>query len=228
MNKPSSFLCEPGEEPREISVREERICGTLILIALALLLYPIALMADSLWRDDVAKPMFADKRAVNVGDIITIVVQENTTTSKDNNTKTSKQNGMDASISSFLYSPAASGLLTKGGTLPALKWNNKNEFTGGGAINNSEKIVARIAARVVDVLPNRNLVIEGQRETAFGGENQTLVLRGVIRSEDVAANNTIYSYNIADATIRIVSKGTITDSQKKGWAMKLWDKISPF
>ena len=172
--------------------------------------------------------MFADKRGANVGDILTIIVQENNSASKDNSTKTSKQSGMDASIASFLYSPVASGLLTKAGQMPALKYSSKNDFSGGGTINNSQNIIAQVAVRVVDVLPNKNLVIEGTRETAFSGEQQTIVLRGVIRPEDVAGNNTVFSYNVADATIKITSKGAITDSQKKGWFNKIWDKLSPF
>lgn len=185
-------------------------------------------LGDSLWKDEVARPIVADKRAVGVGDIVTIIVQENTTTEKDNNTKTSKQTGMDASISSFFYPPSASGLLTKKGQLPALRYSAKNDFNGGGAINNSERIVARIAVRVIDVLPNRNLVIEGSRETAFSGEQQTAILRGTVRQEDIAGNNTVFSYNIADATIKFVGKGTISDTQRKGWFTKVWDKVTPF
>lgn len=184
--------------------------------------------ADSLWREATVKPMFSDKRAVSPGDILTIIVQENNSTAKDSNTKTSKSSGLDASISSFLYSPAASGLLTKGGTLPAMKMKNQSDFAGGGSINNSEKITARIAVRVVDVLPNRNLIIEGSRQTVFSGETQDMILRGVVRFDDVAANNTVYSYNVADASIRFVSKGGVTDSQKKGWFTGFWDKVSPF
>jgi flagellar L-ring protein FlgH len=196
--------------------------------ALTLLaLLPVTALPQSLWRTD-SKTMFADKRGVNVGDIITIVVQENTTTSKDNKTATSKQAAVDASIAAFLYSPAASGLLTKGGTLPALKYSSKSDFTGGGTINNSEKMIARIAVRVLDQMPNRNLIIEGRRETAFGGEKQEIILRGVIRPEDVTSANTVFSYNVADATIQIISKGTVTDSQRKGWFTRIWDKISPF
>lgn len=200
----------------------------LVLLALTVLLGAVSVPADSLWVEGTAKPMYADKRGLNIGDILTIVVQENNSATKDNNTKTSKQSGLDASIASFLYSPAASGLLTKGGRMPAIKYSSKNDFTGGGTINNSQNIVAQIAVRVIDVLPNQNLVVEGTRDTAFSGEQQTIVLRGVVRPDDVAANNTVYSYNVADATIKIISKGAITDSQKKGWFNKIWDKISPF
>ena len=78
------------------------------------------LPADSLWREGRARSMVGDKRAAAVGDILNIVVQENSTATKDNKTKTSKQSAIDSSIQAFLYSPAASKLFTKGGTLPAV------------------------------------------------------------------------------------------------------------
>lgn len=199
-----------------------------ILIGALALLPAQGLRADSLWRDDVARPMFADKRATRVGDIVTILVQENTTATKANSTATSKTSAIDSSISSFFYSPTASGLLTKGGILPSVKLSGNSTFAGSGTINNSEQIVSSVAVRVVDVLPNRNLIIEGTRQNSFGDEQQTIILRGTIRQDDIMANNTVYSFNISDATIKIISKGTITDSQRKGWFQRLWDKFSPF
>jgi flagellar L-ring protein precursor FlgH len=172
--------------------------------------------------------MFADKRACNVGDLLTIVVSESNSASKDKNTSTTKKSAVDASITSFLYSPGASGFLTKGGQMPALKYDYGNDFSGGGSIANSETIVARIGVRVVDVLPNRNLVIEGTRDTAFSGEQQTIVLRGVVNPDNITSGNTVLSQNIADATIKFVSKGTLSDSQRKGWFNKIWDKLTPF
>jgi flagellar L-ring protein FlgH len=184
--------------------------------------------AQSLWKEDASVSMLSDKRARAVGDILTIVVQESNTASKDNTTKTAKSSDVDASVSSFLYSPGASGLLTKGGQLPAMKMSGTSDFTGGGQINNSEKIAAQIAVHVVDVLPNGNLVIEGTRRTSFAGETQDAVLHGVVRSEDVQSNNTVFSYNVADASIRYTSKGSVTDAQKKGWFTRVWDKVAPF
>lgn len=184
--------------------------------------------AGSLWKPEVSRSMFADKRARGVGDIVTILVQENNAATKENSTKTARSSSTDASLNTFLFSPAASGLLSKGGQMPAMNFGAKNSFDGGGTINNSEKITARIAVRVIDVLPNGNLVIEGKRQTSFAGEKQDAVLRGTVRAEDVSANNTIYSYNIADATIQYTSKGTISDSQRKGWFSRAWDKVSPF
>jgi flagellar L-ring protein precursor FlgH len=82
--------------------------------------------------------------------------------------------------------------------------------------------------KVIDVLPNKNLVIEGRRETSFSGEHQTAVLHGIVRQEDITANNNVFSYNIADAKVEINTKGTVDDSQRKGWFTRIWDKLTPF
>lgn len=202
-------------------------CKTAACAVGAIWLSASAIAEDSLWTTETKGPI-SDKRASRLGDLLTIVVQQNTSATKDNTTKTSKTSGVDASVSSFLFSPGASSLATKGGKLPAMKFDGKNEFNGGGSINNSEKMTDRVTVRVVDTQPNGNLVIEGTRQTSFGGEVQDVILRGVVRAEDVSANNTVFSYNVADATIRMVSKGAVSDSQKKGWGTKVWDKVSPF
>lgn len=201
-------------------------------LAAAVMIFAVAGAAraemGSLWKADSSRSMFADKRARSVGDILTILVQENTTASKDNSTKTSKKSSVNASLDTLLYSPAASGFLTKGGQLPAMQFGGAQDFDGGGKINNSERISGRVAVRVVDTLPNGNMMIEGRRETFFSGEKQETILRGIVRSEDVMANNTVYSYNVNDASIRFVSKGTISDNQRKGWLHRTWEKVTPF
>jgi flagellar L-ring protein precursor FlgH len=195
--------------------------------ALILLCAPLAASAQSLWKST-SRSLTADKKARAVGDMITILVQQSATASKDNSTSTSKKASIDASIASFLYSPASSGLLTKGGKLPAINMTGANSFDGSGKISNSEQITDKIAVQVVDVLPNGNMVVEGTRQTSFSGESQQAVLRGIVRSDDVTAQNTVYSYNLADATIKFIGKGTVSDSQRKGWFMKIWDKVTPF
>lgn len=199
-----------------------------ILAAAFAVLLPAVTGAQSLWHDDVSKPMFADRRGTGVGDILTIIVQENTTANKNNETKTERSSSLDAAITAFLYSPAASSALTKGGKLPSMAFNSDHKHDGSGSISDSESIVAHIAVKIVDVLPNRNLVVEGKRETSFSGEKQTIVLHGVVRTDDVASDNTVLSYNVADATIQIIGKGVVTDAQKKGWFNRVWDKINPF
>jgi len=189
---------------------------------------PATATAQSLWHDDSSRSMFADKRATSVGDIITIIVSEASTASKNNETKTEKKSGLTAAIASFLYPQSAGGFLSHKGQMPAMSYNSDATHDGSGNINNSETVVAKIAVRVVDVLPNRNLIVEGKRETAFSGERQTIVLRGVVRSDDVASDNTVFSYNVADATIQIIGKGAVSDSQRKGWFTRVWDKLNPF
>jgi flagellar L-ring protein precursor FlgH len=203
------------------------------LAALALLVLSSVRLqagAGSLWHDMSAEPrsMFADKKAHSVGDLVTIVIQENNAASRNNNTTTSKKATQNASITSFLYSPATSGLLTKGGALPALQYSSDNEFNGGGQINNQETITAQLTVRVIDVLPNGNLVIEGHRQTSFAGERQDAILRGTIRADDITPANTILSSQVADATIQLISNGAITDNQRRGWFTTIWQKLSPF
>lgn len=208
--------------------RHARWCPKSAGLSLMIVLLTCHLQADSLWRDGNSRNMAADKKAFAVGDVLSIIVQESSSATKDNNTKTSKKSAIDASIDTFLYSPNASHFLTKRGQLPALKLNASQDFDGSGKINNSERIIARIAVRVVDVLPNQNLVIEGKRQTSFAGETQDVILRGIVRPFDITANNTVFSFNVADASIRFVSRGTVTDSQRKGWFFRLWEKITPF
>jgi flagellar L-ring protein FlgH len=193
-----------------------------------LLAFALPLCGQSLWKEDASPSLVADRRAARVGDVVTILVQELNTATKDNSTKTGKSTSLDAKIDAFFYSPAASGLLTHNGRMPAIKLGSKHDFEGGGKINNTERVTARIACRVIDVLPNGNLVIEGSREITFGGETQQATLKGVIRSDDVMPNNTVFSYHIAEAAIKYTSKGTVTNAQKKGWFTRFWEKITPF
>jgi flagellar L-ring protein FlgH len=180
--------------------------------------------AQSLWREDSVRPMFADKRATGIGDILTIVVSESTAMTKNNQTKTSKQSSWAAAVTTFLFP----GIAQFKHTTPAVNYTSNLKHDGSGAVNNSQTIVTRVAVKVVDVLPNQNLVIEGKRETAFSGERQTVTLHGIVRPEDVAYGNTIASDNIADASIAITGKGTVSDAQNKGWFTRVVDKVNPF
>jgi flagellar L-ring protein precursor FlgH len=123
---------------------------------------------------------------------------------------------------------AYKGATAAKGTMPAVSYNSDLKHDGSGAINNSETIVAQVAVKVMEVLPNHNLVIEGKRETSFSGERQTIVLHGIVRPEDVSSADTVMSYNVADATIQMVGKGTVTDMQRKGWFTRIVDKVIPF
>jgi flagellar L-ring protein precursor FlgH len=183
------------------------------------------LSAQSLWQDSTARPMFADKRACRVGDILTIIVQETSSANKNNATKTEKSSSWTAAITSFLFP----GLTpTYKGATPAMDYSSDLKHSGSGAINNSQTMVAQLAVKVIDVLPNNNLIIEGKRETSFSDEKQTIILHGIVRTEDVSAANTVLSFNVADASIQIEGKGSVSDSQNKGWFTRILDKVNPF
>lgn len=189
---------------------------------------PVLAANGSLWSESSARLLLADNRARQVGDIVTILVEETNESAKQNNTKTAKKTGISASISSFLFGAAQDGFLTRGGKYPSMDMKSDKSFEGGGTINNSERITARIAVRVTEVLPNGHMMLEGRRMTLVGGEEQQAVLRGLVRQEDIQPGNTVLSHNVADASIKFVSKGVVSDSQRRGWFTRAFDKITPF
>lgn len=190
---------------------------------------PVA-SAGSLWTKKGANEasMVADMRAQQVGDILTVVVQETASAQSSRRTKTDKQANTSAEIEKFFYSPEGSDFLTRNGVMPGLELGGSSDFNGGGQISNSQSIVAQAAVTVIDLLPNGNLVIEGSRLVSFSGEKQYAVLRGVVRPQDIANGNSILSSNIADARVEFISQGAISESQKRGWWTRFYDAVNPF
>lgn len=212
---------------------------------------PSTSKAGSLWREAVTdeRGMFADKRAHRLGDIVSIVISETSTatnTSQLTSTRagTGDPNGLGGNVVNQLINATGNmqGAGQKGtGKFPSfllpkpsgqaptiLSTTGTGAFKGGGAITNTQVVQAQMAVQVIDVLPNGNLVVEGIRQVSFSKERQFASLRGIIRPADVSATNTVASSAVADARIDIVSEGTLTDSQKKGWLMRLDEKISPY
>ena len=187
--------------------------------------------ADSLWSKETAVSLYADHKANRVGDIITVLVMESNSASRNTSTKTEKKSDLSASISSFVNGNIQDKLFPGGGATvqkPELGTTSQTKFEGKGAVNNSGTLNSRFAVRVVDVLPNKSLIIEGVRRTSFSGESQTIILRGTVRPQDVTPVNTVYSYHLADVSIALKDEGAVSDAQKKGWFSKLWGKVSPF
>ena len=161
--------------------------------------------ADSLWSKETAVSLFTDHKAKRVGDIITVLVQENNSASRNSSTKTQKKGDISASISSFFTGNIQDKIFSNNPDnnnnpdknnvqLPELGTTSQNKFEGSGAVNNSGSINSRFAVRVVYVLPNKNLIIEGVRRTSFSGESQTIILRGTVRPQDVTPVNTCLLY----------------------------------
>lgn len=196
---------------------------------LALLALGTAAHGESLWTASAGpRGMFADRKASRSGDILTIVVIESVAATNTQSKSATRKSTIEDAVSQFMFSVAASKLGTHNGELPATNITGKGDYSGGGQTVNNQSLSSRAAVLVTDVMPNGNLVIEGMRVVTFSGETQYVVLHGIVRPDDIAADNTILSSNIADARVEFVAEGALTDAQKRGWLSKLYEKLRPF
>jgi flagellar L-ring protein precursor FlgH len=224
---------------------------------LALFLGASAAFADSLWITSAnsEQGMFADKRARNIGDIVTVVTQENYTTTQAQEIKTydKTENAFGPVLNNIVNqfisqiptlitaatgvkaasTGSGSGGNTTGGNatvtgVPIIDFGTENKFNGGGTLTGRLTVNTRTAVTVVDVLPNGNLVVEGRKIIRAGKETQYAYLRGIVRQADVLRDNTVLSTNIADAQVEYIPAGELTEAQKKGWLLNAWDKVKPF
>lgn len=189
----------------------------------------------SLWRDG-ASALYTDARARSVGDTITVDIIESSSSSMAANTSAERASSIDGGVDNALglmrsleekhsrLGTDRSG--TRSGSL--FKADLANSHEGTGSSDRSGSITASIGARVVEVYPNGNLVIFGRQEMKVNNDVQYIIVSGVVRPEDVDADNTIQSTNLADAHIEYVGRGTIADKQKAGWGTRLVDKVWPF
>jgi len=106
--------------------------------------------------------------------------------------------------------------------------NISSDFEGTGETERSGALNAFMTAMIVDVMPNGNMVIEGNREVRVNAENQMITLTGLVRPRDISADNVILSTYIADARISYSGTGVLNDRQKPGWLTRALDKVWPF
>jgi flagellar L-ring protein precursor FlgH len=198
------------------------------LVALAAVAPRVA--AESLWPSagHSERSIFSDRKAAAKGDILTIIIAESAVAQTTQSKKAERQSSLNDAVERFIFSAATSGLGTHKGELPSTSIAGRSNYSGGGAVNNSQSVSSRAAVLVSDVLPNGNLVIEGVRVVTFSGETQYVVLHGLVRPDDIARDNTVRSTNIADARVEFHSEGTLTEAQKRGWLSKLYERLRPF
>jgi flagellar L-ring protein precursor FlgH len=182
----------------------------------------------SLWTDGSSRGLFADSRAMQVGDLVTIRVSEKPSGSLSAKTNTSRDSSIDAGITNFL------GIMETYGKNHSLdpdhlfKANIENEFKGDGSNSRDGELDAYITARVIQVLSNGNLRILGRQEIQVNTETQHITVSGIVRPEDINTNNEVQSTYIADARIEYSGQGSIADKQKPGWLMRALDHVWPF
>jgi flagellar L-ring protein precursor FlgH len=196
--------------------------------------------SGSIWPGEMAAgSLFADNRARYVNDIITIVIDESSKGGNSADTKTSKDTSTFAGISSFFgvekyiarrNKDLTDGDIFSGGSEPSIKieGSSKNSLAGKGATSRDGALEARVTARVIEVLDNRNLVIEGRRQLMVNAEDQYIVITGIIRPEDITSDNMISSQYIADARIIYTGTGVINDKMRPGWLTRTIDRVWPF
>ena len=200
--------------------------------------------------------MFADKVARNIGDILTVIVDESVNSGAKTEIMTKraaqKDDGVGVALNNFLNqffsaAPALLGLAkgpsttTGNGTtvpvggafgninIPTIQMANAEEFKGGeNYLKESIDITGTTSVTVVDVLPNGNLVIEGAKTIRTSKQDIYGYMRGIVRPVDISATNTVPSSKIADAQVEFIPAGELSEAQKKGWLLRGWEKVRPF
>lgn len=184
----------------------------------------------SIWRGETDKSlMFTDRKARYLNDIVTIIVSETASGLNKASTATSRDSSTSASIDAFfgLENSVMGSNANMGGQI-ALGGKSANELSGQGNTARNNTLVARISARVIRVLDNGNLLIEGRRQVTINAEDQYLIIGGVIRTQDITADNTIASQYISDARIIYTGEGVINDKMRPGWMTRVVDWVWPF
>lgn len=188
----------------------------------------------SLFAASEEETLFADSRARRVGDIVVVKLVENTKAQNKAETTSTKDNGNNYQVNA-MFGQSKYGFVPLVGVgpvasmgVPALNSASTSDLNATGKTKRENYVTSSLAARVLRVLPGGLLQIEGAREIRVNDETEYMVVRGMIRSRDVDSDNSIYSTQIADASIQYYGKGVLADKQKPGWFTRLMDNVWPF
>ncbi len=169
-----------------------------------------------------SRPLFEDRRARFVGDTITVRITENARASKSASNKLERSGDQTASIT------AMAGLPVKG--LNGLNINGSSEtnFDGKGQAANNATFSGSITVTVIDVLPNGNLLVSGEKQISIGAEQEFIRVSGIVNPSFVDFSNSVESSKIADARIEYKSSGQLADGQTMGWLARFFLSVLPF
>jgi len=182
--------------------------------------------SGSIWQA-ASGSLTEDLKARRRGDMVTVVISEQASASKEATTSTKKDSSVSAGIPNFmgLETTFIKNWMDLNKLLNA---SSGTKFDGAGSTTRKENLTATITAMVVDVLPNGNLRIAGRRNVKVNNEDQVILLEGTVRPKDISRENIINSSLIADARITYSGKGIVSDRQSPGWLMNIIDKVWPF
>lgn len=186
-------------------------------------------VAASLWTSG-RSSLFGDRRAQNSGDILTVVIEI------DDSAEIKNSSGRNRSGKESLGIPSLFGIpqrldpvLPAGASLAdAVDTSSQSSFSGDGSVKRNEKLTLRVAATVVDELPNGVLRIEGQQEVKVNFELRELIVTGYVRPVDISRQNEITYDKIAGARISYGGRGQITDVQQPRIGQQIADILLPF
>lgn len=183
--------------------------------------------AGSLWTPTrTGNYLFMDQRAMRLGDLVTVNVEEAADASREASTNSTRDSSMNNAITDFLalaklLKPELMGAELLGGKAGSV-------FQGAGKTMRTERLTATVPATVTRVLPNGNLYIEGWRLILVNREEHRFYISGVIRPVDIADDNTVASSRIAEAEIEFNGRGVISDVQGPGVLTRIMNQYNPF
>ena len=173
----------------------------------------------SLFRSYMANSLYSDVTARRVGDIITVTLSESTSASKSADTTTTK----DSSVNLDTITGLGGQAVNIGGQSIQLGIGSSSDFSGDSAANQSNSLSGAISVTVVDVLPNNNLVIRGEKWLTLNHGDEYIRLTGIIRPADISPENEIVSTKVANARIQYSGTGSFARAQERGWLTKFFD-----
>jgi len=173
---------------------------------------PQALSKGSLYKDGALSISFSDLRARQVGDIVTIKIVETYSTSSSVKQQTAKKSSAKAGINKLMgFENRIEGIFKDATPSDLFEGSLSTSTTGQGGTSRESKILATMTARVIKVLPNGNLVIQGTRAIKKNNDLEYITLTGIIRPEDIGYDNSILSTQISDAYIEYSGKGPTSE-----------------
>lgn len=181
-------------------------------------LRPPAQNSGAIYQSGYDTRLFEDQTARRVGDILTIALQESTQATKAADLNTKKENTMSAEAPS-IFGFAASALT---GQSARTTLQSAKEFKGTGSADQSNSLTGNISVTVVDVLPNGNLSVRGEKRVTLNQGDEFIRLSGIVRPVDINSSNIVTSDKVADVTIMYVGDGAMADASKMGWLGRIF------
>lgn len=176
----------------------------------------------AIYQAAATRPLFADRRARHVGDIITINLVERNTATKNAKANATRGSSMTGGItaSSRLPLGGLAGMNVEAGV--------DSEFAGNGAASANNAFNGTITVSVIDVYPNGNLLVSGEKMLAINQGNEFIRFSGVVDPYTVTATNTVQSTQVADARIEYRGSGFIDQTNTMGWLQRFFLAVLPF